>query len=52
MASEEISVPGEIAAQSEGWAPNDLLLEPYFALAEELDIPVALHMGISGIDVH
>jgi hypothetical protein len=26
-------------------APNDPKLEPYFALAEELDIPVCLHTG-------
>ncbi len=43
---------GEIVAQSEGLAPGDPLLEPYFALAEEFDVPVALHMGMSGIDVH
>lgn len=48
----EISVLGEIVAQSEGLAPGDPLLEPYFALAEELDIPVALHMGMGGIDPH
>ena len=52
VVSGEISVLGEIAAQSEGLAPNDPLLEPYFSLAEEFDIPVALHMGMSGIDVH
>ncbi len=34
---------GEIAAQLQGFAPNDPALEPYFALAEELDIPVLLH---------
>jgi predicted TIM-barrel fold metal-dependent hydrolase len=32
-------------AQYEGVSPNDPRLEPYFALAEELDIPVAIHMG-------
>ncbi len=52
LVSGEISVLGEIAAQYEGLAPGDPLLEPYFALAEELDIPVALHMGMGGIDVH
>ena len=34
---------GEIAAQLAGYAPDDPALEPYFALAEELDIPVLLH---------
>ena len=35
---------GEIGAQYEGIAPNDPRLEPIFALAEELDLPLALHM--------
>jgi uncharacterized protein len=34
---------GEIATQLSGIAPNDPSLEPYFALAEELDIPVLIH---------
>ncbi len=34
---------GEIATQYAGIAPNDLRLEPYYALAEELDIPVLIH---------
>lgn len=34
---------GEIATQLTGVAPNDPSLEPYFALAEELDIPVLIH---------
>jgi predicted TIM-barrel fold metal-dependent hydrolase len=34
---------GEIAAQLAGVAPNDPRLEPYFALAEEFDVPVLLH---------
>ncbi|HEX8143777.1 MAG TPA: amidohydrolase family protein [Pyrinomonadaceae bacterium] len=38
---------GEIGAQYLGLSPNDPTLEPYFALAEELDIPVGVHMGIS-----
>lgn len=35
---------GEIAAQLNGIAPNDPKLEPYFALAEELDLPTLIHM--------
>lgn len=35
---------GEVGAQYEGIAPNDPRLEPIFALAEELDIPVAYHI--------
>lgn len=38
-------VLGEVVTQYEGYAPNAAELQPYFALAEELDIPVALHMG-------
>lgn len=35
----------EITTQYAGIAPTDPRLEPYWALAEELDIPVGLHMG-------
>lgn len=41
----ELAVMGEIGSQYDGIEPNDPKLEPYFALAEELDIPVAIHMG-------
>lgn len=34
---------GEIATQLTGMPPNDPALEPYFALAEELDLPVLIH---------
>jgi predicted TIM-barrel fold metal-dependent hydrolase len=34
---------GEILSQFEGIPPNDPRVEPYFSLAEELDIPVLLH---------
>lgn len=40
-----IKVFGEIGAQYGGIAPNDPKLKPYYALAEELDIPVAIHIG-------
>ena len=40
-----IAVFAEIAQQYRGLLPSDPLLEPYFALAEELDIPVGIHMG-------
>lgn len=35
---------GEIATQLTGHAPNDPALEPYFALAEEVDVPVLIHV--------
>ena len=38
-------VLGEIMAQYEGVAVNDARMEPFWALAEELDVPVAIHMG-------
>jgi predicted TIM-barrel fold metal-dependent hydrolase len=34
---------GEIAAQLVGIPPNDPRLDPYFALAEEFDVPVLIH---------
>jgi predicted TIM-barrel fold metal-dependent hydrolase len=41
-------VMGEIGLQYEGISPSDPSVEAYFALAEELDIPVAVHMGTGG----
>ena len=35
---------GEIGSQYEGIAPNDPRLEPIYALAEELDVPLGLHV--------
>jgi len=38
---------GEIGTQLTGVSPNDPALEPYFALAEELNLPVLIHtLGI------
>ena len=36
---------GEMLPQFVGIAPGDSRLEPYWTLAESLDIPVAIHMG-------
>ena len=36
----------EFAPQYSGFAPNAAELDPYFALAEELDIPVGIHIGL------
>lgn len=40
-----LDVLGEVINQYAGIAPNDKRMEPYWALAEELDIPVAIHVG-------
>ncbi len=42
-----VQVLGELVLQHMGMAPNDPRLEPYFSLAEELDIPVGIHTGIA-----
>jgi uncharacterized protein len=41
----KIAVLAEVAPQYDGMSPADPALEPYFALAEQLDIPVGLQMG-------
>jgi predicted TIM-barrel fold metal-dependent hydrolase len=41
----KLQVFGEITTQYDGIAPDDPRLEPYWALAEELDIPVGIHVG-------
>lgn len=38
-------VLGEITSQYAGIAPDDERMEPYWALAEELDLPVGIHIG-------
>lgn len=40
-----LAVLGEVTTQYLGIAPDDARLEPYWALAEELDIPVGIHVG-------
>jgi uncharacterized protein len=46
--SDGFKVMGEIGLQYEGLSPSDPSVDKYFALAEELDIPVAIHMGTGG----
>jgi predicted TIM-barrel fold metal-dependent hydrolase len=44
-ASGKLTVLGEVTNQYAGIAPDDPRMEPYWALAEELDIPVGIHVG-------
>lgn len=44
-AAGQLAVLGEAYIQYRGHAPDDARYAEYFALAEELDIPVAIHLG-------
>ncbi len=41
----EIQVLGEVAPQYRGLEPDHPSLEPFYAMAERLDVPVGIHMG-------
>ena len=41
-------VMAEVAPQYQGMSPSDPSLDPYFAVAEELNVPVGIHMGTGG----
>ena len=41
-------VMGEVAPQYQGLSPSDTMLNKYFAVAEQLNIPVGIHMGTGG----
>jgi uncharacterized protein len=41
----QLAVLGEVYLQYRGHRADDARYEPYFALAEELDIPVGIHLG-------
>jgi predicted TIM-barrel fold metal-dependent hydrolase len=45
--SGKLRIMGEVCAQYDGLSPSDSVLEPYFALAESLDVPACVHMGMS-----
>ena len=45
VATGELALFAEVSPQYQGVAIGDAALEPYFALAEELDIPVGVHLG-------
>jgi predicted TIM-barrel fold metal-dependent hydrolase len=45
LASGRYRVLGEVTNQYAGVEPSDPRFEPYLALAEELDVPVGIHVG-------
>ncbi len=47
----QIAVLGEIALQYEGIDPSHEAYEPFFSIAEEFDIPIAIHLGPGPHDV-
>jgi predicted TIM-barrel fold metal-dependent hydrolase len=48
LASGFYKVMGEVAPQYNGMSPSDTSLDKYFAIAEQLNIPVGIHMGTGG----
>ena len=45
LRARRLRVLGELVPEYVGMTPNDPRLEPYWRLAEEFDVPVAIHMG-------
>ena len=45
LSSGDFQVFGEVAIQYQGISPGDSIFGPYAAIAEELDIPLAIHVG-------
>ncbi len=43
--SGELGAFGEVTAQYRGLSPDHPSLEPFYAMAERLDVPVGIHMG-------
>ncbi len=46
VSSGRVSVLGEVMSQYGGIAPDAPELAPYWSLAEELDVPVGIHVGV------
>jgi len=46
IADKHYEAIAEFAPQYDGFAPNDSQLEPYFAAAEALDLPLGIHVGL------
>lgn len=51
FSSGTIAVMGEVVNQYFGATPSDSVLAPYFAMAEELDVPVGIHVGLGPVGV-
>lgn len=51
-ADDRLDVFAEISNQYAGIAPDDERMDPYWAVAEELDIPVGIHIGPGPPGVH
>ncbi|MBZ5615325.1 MAG: amidohydrolase family protein [Acidobacteriia bacterium] len=45
VTSKQVVAFAEVGQQYDGIPANDPRMEPYYALAEELDVPVGIHMG-------
>ncbi len=45
--SGRLRIMGEVCAQYDGLSPSDPVLDPYFTLAESLDVPACIHTGMS-----
>jgi hypothetical protein len=50
-ASGSIAVFAEVSSQYEGISADDPRLDPYWALAEELNVPVGIHLGLGVQDI-
>jgi hypothetical protein len=40
---------GEITTQYAGWSLTDPRMEPFYALAEELDVPIGIHLALAPV---
>ena len=49
--SGQLMIMGEVVVQYDGLSPSDPVLDPYFALAESLDVPTCIHAGMSFPDI-
>jgi len=47
FASGQLGLLGELGAQYQGLSPSDPQFDPYYALAEEMGIPLGVHTGIA-----